>query len=246
MLMETFTIFNGITLRDEIKLKSLGFRTWDDLLKNDEISKNKKLVREIKKAKKKYKKSDVKYFLKRIPKNERWKILGDFHDKMCFLDIETTGLENKTLTVLGICDYEKHYRVFVNGINFKIGEILKILKNCKIIVTFYGTKFDIPFLSENYKRIGKRLEKIYHVDLYYLSREVGLSGSLKSIEKAIGVEREEEIKDLSGLDAVKLWEKYKNGDLSSLMKLIRYNRSDTLNLVEIVKYIYNVKRSEKY
>ncbi len=246
MLMETFTIFNGITLQDEIKLKSMGVKTWDDLLKKEEISKNKKLVREIKKAKKKYKKNDVKFFLKIIPKNERWKILGDFHDKMCFLDIETTGLENKNLTVLGICNYEKHYRVFVNGINFKIREILKILKDCKIIVTFYGTKFDIPFLSENYKRIGKKLEKIYHVDLYYLSREVGLSGGLKSIEKAIGIEREEEIKEFSGLDAVKLWEKYKNEDLGSLIKLIRYNRSDTLNLVEIVKYIYNVKKSDKY
>ncbi len=247
MLKETFTIFRGITPQIERELNSMGFRTWDDLLKNENIFENKRLIKEIKKAEKKYKKGDVKYFVKKLKIDNRWRILGDFHDRMCFLDIETTGLENKQLTVLGICDYEKHYRVFVKGINFKIKDILKALKNCRILVTFYGTKFDIPFLKENYVKLGKRIEKMYHVDLYYLSKRIGLYGGLKSIEKAIGIERENAIKNITGLDAIKLWEQYENGDLNSLITLIRYNRSDTLNLVDLVNYIYNeIKKSEKY
>ncbi|MGC8716337.1 MAG: ribonuclease H-like domain-containing protein, partial [Thermoplasmata archaeon] len=71
-------------------------------------------------------------------------------------------------------------------------------------------------------------------DLCFLGHRIGFKGGLKLIEKQVGIERENEISGLTGYDAVKLWNRYKSGDINSLITLIRYNRSDVLNLLKLI------------
>lgn len=239
VLQNSFIIFTGISEKKEKWLKRNGILTWDDLFfmgemffKKHEV---KKIRREIKSAKRHLKFKDIKYFIEKIENDNLWIIYEDFKDLACFLDIETTGLgELSELTILGVSDSHGKYRTFVKGINFEERNIIKYLKNYKILITFYGTRFDVPFIRKRYPRLGKVLEKMVHIDLCFLGHKVGFKGGLKSIERQIGIVREEGISGLTGLDAVQLWEKYRAGDKNALITLIRYNREDVINLIRII------------
>jgi len=54
----------------------------------------------------------------------------------------------------------------------------------------------------------------------YTCKQIGLSGGLKPIEQAIGVERDRP--DISGEDAVRLWREHERGQDGSLETLISY------------------------
>ncbi|MGC8672725.1 MAG: ribonuclease H-like domain-containing protein [Thermoplasmata archaeon] len=239
VLEESLKLFSGISEKKEKWLKRNNIKIWDDILKNGEnfFNKNdfKKLKKEINHAKKHLYRKDIKYFQKKLDSEDYYLLYYDFKDKACFLDIETTGLGDESdITIIGIADSIGKYRVYVNGINLNEKNLMKYLKNFHILITFYGSRFDIPFIKKKYPKLGKKLSKMVHVDLCFLGHRIGFKGGLKLIEKQVGIERENEISGLTGYDAVKLWNRYKSGDINSLITLIRYNRSDVLNLLKLI------------
>ena len=102
------------------------------------------------------------------------------------------------------------------------------LDHCDLLVTFFGSVFDIPYLCAKFP--GLRLPP-WHFDLCFAARRLALQGGLKHIEQTLGIERSESIRGLDGWDAVRLWSQWSHGDLVARDQLLAYNRADTEHLV---------------
>ncbi len=187
----------------------------------------------------------LKFFKKELERlnlkeEEEWKLYLMFPSLVLFLDIETEGLskEKNDITLIGI--YKGGiYRPFIKDMNLE--KSLSILKDTPIWVTFGGKNFDVPFIK---KRFPYLETPIVHLDLFFLTKRIGLKGGLKKIEKVLGISRETE--GLNGYDAVKLWKKWvEYQDKRALRKLIIYNKEDVVNLKKILKYVIK-KLYKKY
>ena len=80
--------------------------------------------------------------------------------------------------------------------------------------------------------------------LRYLMKDLGYSGGLKRIEKEVGINRDDELAEVDGFEAVRLWRRYKKGDLQSLELLKKYNEADVVNLKTLMEFTYG-KLKEK-
>lgn len=150
-------------------------------------------------------------------------------DKILFLDIETTGLSRyyDQITVIGY-DFGGKFHYHLQGDD--ISHFEKTLEKAYAIVTFNGTIFDVKFLQHHFPHL-KFPE--HHIDLRYLMRRVGYAGGQKLIEVLLGMKREEDIKGVTGYEAVVLWHEYRRGNEDSLRKLLAYNHAD----VQGMKYM---------
>ena len=152
-------------------------------------------------------------------------------DTEAYLDIETTGLSpiDCMVTVVGIyvCNGEDGRLIQLIGKDITRGSLLEALQGVRLIHTYNGSRFDLPFL--NYCH-GIDLSRVYpHRDLMYDCWSKNLYGGLKAVERQLGIERR--LKDVNGYEAVKLWWKYvESFDLDALNKLLEYNREDVVNL----------------
>ena len=165
---------------------------------------------------------DIAFFASRLPKREYFRIASSFPESCVFLDIETTGLSKyyDKVTVLG-WSLGDTYTAVIEPTDI---ETLKVdIREHPIIVTFNGSLFDLPFLTKCFKADWS---EIYHIDLRYLARRVGLKGGQKKIETEIGLNRDSGLEEIDGAEAVALWFDYKEGDLNALKQLVRYNHAD--------------------
>ncbi len=157
----------------------------------------------------------------------------EFRDSVAFLDIETTGLgQHHDITLIGVYDGKKTHS-YILGDNLKKFE--KDIRKYKLLVTFNGACFDIPFILSKFNSLDLGQT---HIDLRWTLRRIGLSGGLKSIEQQLGLSRSEETENMSGWDAVRLWKQYQRGDSDSLDLLLQYNREDVVNLKKILEMCY--------
>jgi uncharacterized protein YprB with RNaseH-like and TPR domain len=154
-----------------------------------------------------------------------------------YLDVETTGLDKAcdSLTVVGAYDGKEVVQL-VRGINLSHEELECLVEEAEQIVTFNGKNFDVPFIQHKFP--GVILDGIPHKDLMEVGWKNGMRGGLKELERQLGIDRGEE---LNGMDAIQLWEEYKEaGKLSSLNRLLEYNREDVVNLKKL-EYILERK-----
>jgi uncharacterized protein YprB with RNaseH-like and TPR domain len=168
---------------------------------------------------------DATYFREQFPSGSQWRCYENFRESACFLDIETTGLDRHSddVTVVGLHSAGET-TALVAGRNLTADRLRDRLDGVKLLVTYNGKRFDVPFLESAF---GVSVD-VPHVDLMYPCRRLGLTGGLKAVERAVGIERDRP--DLSGEDAVRLWREYRRGDESALETLVSYNRDDTENL----------------
>ena len=148
-----------------------------------------------------------------------------------YLDIETTGFigGRSYPTVVGIAvDFPGDWSTTqLVGNCITPGAVLRVLEGVTTIYTFNGSSFDLPFLA--WKPGVDLRHRFEHRDLMRASRRAGLKGGLKAIEKALGIARN--LPDMSGSDAVLLWEKYRReNNRDALDMLLEYNREDVENL----------------
>ena len=148
-----------------------------------------------------------------------------------YLDIETTGLsaEYCQITVIGIYMTNGKEERFVQLVGDKINadNILEAMEGVIELYTYNGRRFDLPFI---HSRHGVNLEKLYyHTDLMNHCWRHNLRGGLKKVEQLLGIERK--LKDVNGLEAVRLWWRYVNDyDETALKTLLEYNKEDCINL----------------
>jgi uncharacterized protein YprB with RNaseH-like and TPR domain len=220
----------------ERKIWTSNIRSWDDFLTNSLDFKNDELMKKyLALSKDRYEKKDHEFFSSKLLSRYHWRAYDDFRDNACFLDIETTGLskQHDDITTIGVFD-GKESKVFINGRNMH--EFPEEIMKYSYIVTFNGATFDMPFIRSKFP--GLKMNH-FHADLRFMLRALGYSGGLKNIEKQMGINREGDLADLSGRDAVKLWFKYKrDNDEKALDTLVRYNIEDIENLKTLMEFCY--------
>ncbi|MFP4498089.1 MAG: ribonuclease H-like domain-containing protein, partial [Vulcanimicrobiota bacterium] len=79
-----------------------------------------------------------------------------------------------------------------------------------------------------------------HFDISFAAKKLGLGKDLKMIEKNLNITREEPIADITGYQAVKLWEDKMNGNQESFELLKKHNESDVRNLQKIADQVFEM------
>lgn len=133
------------------------------------------------------------------------------------------------VTVVGmyICNGEDTKVIQLVGKDITKDSLSDTLEGVKILHTYNGSRFDLPFI---HSCIGIDLARVFtHRDLMFDCWKNHLYGGLKAVERQLGIDRR--LKDMNGWEAVKLWWKYVDSfDLEALDKLLEYNKEDVVNL----------------
>jgi Predicted exonuclease len=133
-----------------------------------------------------------------------------------FYDIETTGLKDAMLTIAVWLENGK-FNTYIAGEDKK--DKLKKAMTCgKDVVTFYGTKFDLPIT----KRCLAIFDEIKSLDMIYAYRSHGIQGGLKVIAESLGIKRPAEMKDTTGREAVEMWKGYQATKNDAILKNLIY------------------------
>jgi hypothetical protein len=242
MITKTFTFLDGINVKTQDNLVLQGVTTWSEFLEVKEIKgispKRKGYYdRKLLEARKALSNDDLVYFSRLLPLTEQWRLFNMYRDEAIYLDIETDGLGRYSdVTVIGLYDgYDT--KLMIKDINLDVYALKKILSQYKILVTFNGSVFDVPFLEKRYPGV---IPSIPHFDLRFCCDRVGLKGGLKEVERKLGIKRNKIVEDLYGGDALRLWKMYKNsGDEHYLNLLVEYNEEDCVNLKKIAGIVFD-------
>ncbi len=236
MLTSTYIHIPRIGNTIEKKIWKSGVRTWDEFVeRKDDIpisrSRMELILPGIEESRERLEFRDFEFFANSLPSAEHWRAFREFSEKAAFVDIETTGLSpgSSHITVIGIYD-GKDAKTFIHGVD--LDEVVEEFEKYQYLVTFNGARFDLPFIKREFPEVD--LNKL-HADLMYPLRRISLTGGLKKIEVELGISRGEDVADISGFDAVRLWHQYKKGDQEALELLLEYNREDTMNLKTIME-----------
>ena len=237
MLRATFQHLSGIGTLTETSLWSDGYRDWRDLARalprRDWSPERAARVRaELDASERAFSERNVPWFSARLPPTEHWRLYPTFHDETAFLDIETTSLSpyEGMVTVVTVHGGGRTH-TFVADDNLE--ELPACLGRYRILVTFNGSVFDVPFLRVRFPDL---IVPTAHIDLRFLLYRLGLAGGLKRIEARLGLGDRTGVEGVTGLDAVRLWAEYRRGQTASLDRLVRYNRADTVNLEPLTDF----------
>lgn len=241
MIRNSFIFLERIGEEKEKSIWMQGIRNWDDFLRNKKIKGISEKIkpyynRKIKEARSNLYSLNAQYFYDKLPKSEHWRIYNFFKEDSVFLDIETTGLtEVSDIIIVGLFD-GINTKTMVKNINLDFKKLKEELKRYKMIVSFNGSVFDLPFISKYYPNI---LPKLPHFDLRFACKRIGLTGGLKEIEKKLGIKRSKIVDKIYGGDVLRLWRMYRaTGDDYYLKLLVEYNEEDIINLKTIADYVY--------
>ncbi len=243
MLRQTFLHVPGVGYRTEERLWQNGVACWEDVGTEKTRSLRPRLrsalETDIPDSEEALRRRRYRYFAMRLPPREHWRAWPEFRREAAYLDIETTGLDigRDALTVVGLYDGTRT-RSFIRGVDLE--ELPEALDDRKLLVTFNGARFDIPFLRHAFPRM--RLDQL-HLDLMNPLHRLGYWGGLKRIERRLGIRRSDETAGLGGFDAVRLWQAYEAGDDDALDTLVAYNREDVVNLEPLAEFAYAALRS---
>ena len=148
-----------------------------------------------------------------------------------FLDIETTGLlpRHNEITVVGIYLINGSDARFIQLVGQEVtsDNLLEALSGVRVIYTYNGGRFDLPFI---YSHLSINLAKLFrHHDLMYDCWRCNLYGGLKCVERQLDIPRR--LKEVNGTEAIRLWWRYVNDyDEGALATLLEYNKEDVINL----------------
>ncbi|MDR3570000.1 MAG: ribonuclease H-like domain-containing protein [Syntrophobacteraceae bacterium] len=243
MLQHTFVHLPGVGIKTELSLWQKGINSWEIFL--DEYGRSfcpfgprkyKALSEHVELCRQRLEALDIDYFAETMPSDHLWRLFADFRRCAAYLDIETTGLggPNDHITTAALYDGARVFH-YVHGQN--LDSFAKDLMRYKLLVTYNGTCFDLPFIR-NY--FGISVDQA-HIDLRYLLAGLGYRGGLKCCEKNLGVDRGE-LEGVDGYLAVLLWSEYrKKGRKKALETLLAYNMADAVNLEILMVRAFNMK-----
>lgn len=179
------------------------------------------------------------------------------NSNVLFIDIETDGLSHKNrISLIGLILFRKNALIgealqLFNEDYLSEKEILKYLikyvreNEIDYFVSFNGNSFDFPFINArlNHYNLSFVLNKSANIDLYRIAKQyqevLQLPNSkLKSVEKAVGIHREDTI---SGKDSILLYQAYLETK-SEKMKhsILLHNYEDIINMVPLLKITHNI------
>lgn len=237
MLERTFLHIPGVGAQTERSLWSAGCHSWSDLLAGGDrysvgAAGREDVVSHLTRSQAAYAEGNHQFFAKGLGMGEAWRAWPDFRERCVYLDIETDGgRSGGAITTIGMYD-GTGFTGLVRDVD--LGNFPDLISQYSMIVTFFGSGFDLPMLQKRFPSI--RFDQI-HLDLCPTLRKIGLRGGLKSIEKQVGIARLDS-DGLSGLDAIRLWRQHQRGHRTALQTLLAYNREDVINLETLAEYAY--------
>ena len=241
MLTSSFIFLPGIGPVTERRWWQEGLLDWQRFLDRPSVaglSQHRKnwYDEELREAQSLVAKEQLHMFGSRLPRREHWRLYKTYRSRTGYLDIETTGAspESGEVTVVGL-HHGGNTTSLVRGENLTTDRLQAELDQCDLLVTFFGSVFDVPYLCAKFPNLRF---PIFHVDLCFAARRLSLRGGLKHIEQEMGIDRNATISGLDGLDAVRLWFQWRRGDTIARETLLSYNRADTDNLVLLADRFY--------
>jgi uncharacterized protein YprB with RNaseH-like and TPR domain len=241
MLTSTFVLLNGIGPHTERRLWHTGVLDWATFLHSSSLSgispgRKTWYDAQLASAQSHLHAGHAQYFATCLKPREHWRLFDAFRHRVLYLDIETTGMSARYghVTVVGL--YRNGCMTsLVHGENLTEDRLHDELDQADLLVTFFGSGFDIPYLQATFPRLDFRKP---HFDLCFAARRLGLRGGLKSIEQELRINRDQDVIGLDGWEAVRLWHQWKIGDERARDLLLRYNIADTRNLETLAEQLY--------
>ncbi len=172
-------------------------------------------------------------------------------DDFLLFDIETTGLShsNSEVILIGYILYDgKDYvltQLFCENRREEIDLLhafAKVIQEKPLFITYNGRAFDLPYTNSRFRLQGLDAQMARHSNLD-LMRLVKLNQSafkfedfkLKTVEKFLGIEREDTI---SGKESVDLYFEYERTHAQALEeKILLHNYEDILYLMKCLEFI---------
>ena len=242
MLTSSFIFLQGVGAATERRWWQQGVSDWHHFLAQPSIqglssSRKSWYDDELRTAQSYVDRGEFLSFAPRLQRREHWRLYETCRSRTGYLDIETTGapLPHGEVTVVGL-HRGGTTTTLIRGETLTMDRLQLELDACDLLVTFFGSVFDVPFLVGAFP--GLRVPPL-HFDLCFAARRLGLDGGLKQIERQLGIERDSSIRGLDGWDAVRLWSTWCKGDISAFETLLAYNRADTEHLVLLADHLYD-------
>jgi uncharacterized protein YprB with RNaseH-like and TPR domain len=240
VLESSFVHLPGIGPDTEQRFWSQGVHTWDQLAENLENlfgpQKARKIATALEESRRAHEQREFAYFQARFKGADMWRLYPVYlhcglADDIAYLDIETTGLgfppQCKSTSIAVLFRGQLHLE---HEPTRKRRLMQDVERDAKLLVTFNGGTFDLPFLRREFN-----LELRHpHLDLRYWFARLGYRGGLKAIQKCFAQIPQRESMDIDGFDAVRLWKLHERGVPRALDTLFTYNAEDTLVLEQLV------------
>lgn len=253
MIRHSFIFLSGVGQKTETQLWRRGITDWDTYHAADTDRLPQRIQRHrsmhtshLERAEEALGQGTTAPFADWLPPNQAWRLLEEAGDRTLYLDIETTGLsydQGGRTTVVGGHLPATGTELLVKGQDLSADRIQQMLDRARLVVTFNGKRFDIPFLEREFDVDASDLP---HLDLMHALKKVGIRGGLKSIEKQLGLARPDELDGVSGYEAVLLWKRWERGEQAALDKLLTYNREDVVNMVPLAEIAYEKLKAKTF
>jgi len=241
MLTSTFVHLKGIGQPTERRFWQDGIRDWMTFLSRSAVSgisvERKGLYdRDVAAAALAVEQGNSRYFARCLQPKEHWRLFDTFRHRILYMDIETTGtsVHDGYVTMVGLYRNGR-MRTLIHGDSLSSERLQDELDQADLLVTFFGSVFDIPYLKNAFRNVRFDLP---HFDVCFAARRLGFRGGLKRIERELAIVRDSDIGALDGWEAVRLWRRWRAGDSAALELLIRYNQADTQNLEALSELLY--------
>jgi uncharacterized protein len=241
MLTSTFVLLKGIGPATERRLWQDGVADWSTFLNRPVIpyiscAKKSWYDEALGNAQSRLALGGADFFRTCLKSRDHWRLFEAFRHRALYLDIETTGhsAHEGFVTVVGLYGNGR-MQSLIRGENLTEDRLHEALEQTDMLVTFFGSVFDIPYLQTAFPRLNFKKP---HFDLCFAARRLGLQGGLKFIERELQIPREEAIEGLDGWDAVRLWHRWRGGDEAALDLLLRYNAADARNLEPLAELLF--------
>jgi uncharacterized protein YprB with RNaseH-like and TPR domain len=246
MLEHSFIHLPGIGEQTERKLWDQGLRHWDDLesVVHDVFGAKKAsaVAAALEESRLALESDEFQFFQERMKGAHVWRLLPRCRDSIAFLDIETTGLGFPPASHSTSIAITFRGELFVEHEHEKKRELLERIENeAKLLVTFNGLCFDMPFLRHEFGRAFA----MPHLDLRVWFRRLGFTGGLKRIQQGFSEVPQRDSMDIDGFDAVRLWRMHQRGMPNALETLMSYNAEDTV-VLEALMYLAYAREREAH
>ncbi len=166
-------------------------------------------------------------------------------EEVCYLDIETTGLSMSPLFLIGLM-YESGGRLVLDQLFARdyseeetvLRYLSELMGRFRILVTFNGITFDVPFIRE--RMTLHRLEPWKpeaHIDLLPLARSVvgarTPNHKLQTLEAHLC--KRKRVGDIKGADIPEAYHQFvRTGDAKDMANIFHHNRLDLVTMLQLV------------
>jgi uncharacterized protein YprB with RNaseH-like and TPR domain len=166
-------------------------------------------------------------------------------EEICYLDLETTGLSGVPLFLIGLLYTEKE-RLVVDQLFARdyteepavLGFINHLMATYRVIVSFNGIHFDIPFVADRMRYSGIEFAlPDRHVDLLPLARRMvrGRTPNHKLQTLEVYLLRRKRIGDVPGSEIPDVYHEFvRTGDAGGIAGIVHHNRLDLLTMLQLV------------